>query len=295
MTLFSGVHEVRLFRPTGIAVGYFNDYDAALRAVNAEPTQYRAAYFTLNLVELPATIPLNPHSLTPSRKAVGTSDIARRVWLLVDLDPPRPAGVNSTEAEKEEAHKQAQGVREYLRSRNWPEPFVCDSGNGWHLLYRIDLPNSREATETIQAALSRLHQLFPMVDAGNFDPPRLCKLYGSWARKGQHTEERPWRLSRIVEEGSDTVVTEAQLQDFRPVPRVVRTCDDVAVLLGSGGVLFNHGAATRRGMKGEQNGPLPLGRIRRRHVKRVALSRIAGARHAVHDRAGAHVLSEERQ
>ena len=25
--------------------------------------------------------------------------------------------------------------------------------------------------------------------------PRLCKLYGSWARKGEHSEERPWRRS----------------------------------------------------------------------------------------------------
>ena len=94
---------------------------------------------------------------------------------------------------------------------------LCDSGNGWHLLYRIDLPNSRDATEIVQSVLSRLHQLFPMVDAGNFDAPRLCKLYGSWARKGDHSEERPWRRSALIEGGSDAVVTAAQLHEFQPV------------------------------------------------------------------------------
>lgn len=208
---------MRLFRPNGVAVGYFDSWDAALRAVESEPSQYKAAYFTLNPVTLPTGIPVNPTSLHASANAAGASDIARRVWLLIDCDPPRQSKTNSTAEEKQAARAQAEAIREYLMSRNWPEPFLCDSGNGWHLLYRIDLPNKRETTETIQSVLSRLKQLFPMVDAGNFDAPRLCKLYGSWARKGEHTEERPWRRSGIVEQGSDVVVTEAQLQLFRPL------------------------------------------------------------------------------
>src|ERR1039458_10374232 len=103
MTLFHGVHEVRLFRPTGVAVGYFDSWDAALHAVENEPSPYKAAYFTLNPIKLPAEIPLNPPGLTPSRNAAGASDIARRTWLLVDLDPPRPAGLNATEAVKQKA------------------------------------------------------------------------------------------------------------------------------------------------------------------------------------------------
>jgi len=217
VSLFSGVHEVRMFRPTGVAVGYFDNWDCALRAIESEPSQYKAAYFTLNPINLPAAIPLNLQALTPSRNAAGASDIARRTWLLVDLDPLRPAGVNSSEVEKQAAREQADAVREYLRSRNWPDPMLCDSGNGWHLLYRIDLPNSRDATEIVQSVLSRLHQLFPMVDAGNFDAPRLCKLYGSWARKGEHSEERPWRRSALIEGGSEAAVTAAQLHEFQPV------------------------------------------------------------------------------
>ncbi len=239
MSLLHGVHEVRLLRPTGVAVGYFDNWEDALQAVEHEPSQYKAAYFTLNPIKLPAGIPLNPQALTPSRNAAGAADIARRTWLLVDLDPPRPTGMNSTKTEKQAAREQADRVREYLTSRNWPEPMVCDSGNGWHLLYRIDLPNDDSTTDLVRGILARLHQLFPMVDAGNFDAPRLCKLYGSWARKGEHSDERPWRRSAIVEEGTDVIVTEQQIRALVPTPAssaqaTAKKVDDVklASLLG---------------------------------------------------------------
>lgn len=236
--LFHGVHEVRLFRPSGVAVGYFDSWDAAISTIENEPSTYKAAYFTLNPLKLPVEIPINPQALMPSRNAAGGSDIMRRTWLLVDLDPPRLPGTNSTEAEKQGAREQVDRVREYLRSRNWPEPMLCDSGNGWHLLYRIDLPNDDSATELVRGTLARLHQLFPMVDAGNSDAPRLCKLYGSWARKGEHTEERPWRRSVIVEEGSGGMVVEQQLRALTPPPLIVQSgpkkADDVKLssLLG---------------------------------------------------------------
>jgi hypothetical protein len=223
MTLFHGVHEVRLIRPSGVAVGYFDSWDAALRVVENEPSQYKACYFTLNPIKLPAQIPLNPQTLTPSRNAAGASDIVRRVWLLVDLDPERPSGTNSTEAEKQTAHEQADSLRKYLASRGWPEPIFCDSGNGWHLLYCVDLPNDNASTELVRGVLARLHDKFPMVDAGNYDAPRLCKFYGSWARKGEHTEARPWRRSAIVNNGSEGIVSEQQLRALLPAPLVAQT------------------------------------------------------------------------
>ncbi len=215
--LFFGVHEVRLFCPNRVAVGYFTDWDAALRAVESEPTQYKAAYFTLNPLRLPEGIPVNPASLRTSSNAAGTSDIERRVWLLIDCDPPRPAKSNSTAEEKQAAREQAQRIREWLRSHSWPEPVLADSGNGWHLLYRVDLPNDEASKSLVQRFLSTLKQRFPMTDAGNFDAPRLAKLYGTWARKGEHSKERPWRRSAIVEAGSGEIVTETQLRGLAPM------------------------------------------------------------------------------
>ena len=77
-----------------------------------------------------------------------------------------------------------------------------------------------------------------MVDAGHFDAPRLCKLYGSWARKGEHSEERPWRRSAIVEEGSGVIVSEQQIRALIPSSSTVQASatkpDDVKLtsLLG---------------------------------------------------------------
>lgn len=198
--IFHGVHEVRVLRPSGVAVGYFDSWDAALRAIENEPS-YKAAYFSLNPLRLPEgfQVPINPESLTPSRNTAGDSDIERRVWLLVDLDPERPAGTNSTDAEKRTAREQAERVRAHLTSRGWPEPWLCDSGNGWHLLYRVDLPNDDDSTALVRGILTGLKQLFPLVDIANYNASRVCKAYGSWARKGEHSEERPWRRSAIVE------------------------------------------------------------------------------------------------
>ncbi|ABF42752.1 primase P4-like protein [Candidatus Koribacter versatilis Ellin345] len=210
MTPFYGVHEVRVLRESGVAVGYFNSWEAALNAVKSEPS-YKGAYFTLNPVKLPTGVPLNPKTLIAAHKTAGDSDIEKRIWLLIDVDPPRAANTNSTVSEKDAAREQAEQVRNYLSSRCWPQPELCDSGNGWHLLYHIELPNDYASTELVRGTLARLHDLFSMVDAGNFNASRLCKLYGTWARKGQHIEERPWRLSAIVSKGSETAVTAQQL------------------------------------------------------------------------------------
>jgi hypothetical protein len=216
MKRIDGVHEVRLFRPNGVAVGYFDNLEDALRALENEP-QYKACYMTLNPVRLPESIPVNPQSLTPSKNSAGDTDIERRVRLLVDLDAPRPTGTNSTEAEKQSARDQAEGVRAYLKTRGWPAPMVADSSNGWHVNYRIDLPNEANATALVKGVLDHLKQLFPMVDNSVYNASRICKLYGSWSRKGPHSDERPHRRSAVIEEGSDVIVTEEQLRALAPI------------------------------------------------------------------------------
>ena len=246
MTLFQGVHEVRLFCPNRVAVGYFDSWDAALCAVESEPTQYKAAYFTLNPLKLPDGIQVNPACLRSSSNAACASDIERRVSLLIDCDPPRQSKTNSTAEEKQAAREQAERIREWLHSHGWPEPALADSGNGWHLLYRIELPNDDATKALLERFLSRLKQLFPMVDAGNSDAPRLCKLYGSWARKGEHTEERPWRRSSIVEQGSGAVVTVQQIRALTPEPTVpVSAKADDVKLSSLLGFLDYYGVALR--------------------------------------------------
>ena len=111
MNLFEGVHEVRLLRPA-IAAAHFDSWESAICAVESEP-DYRAAYFTLNPLRTGG--PLNPKSCKTARVTARDSDIARRVRLMIDLDPERPAGTNSTDTEKQTARSQAEDVRRFLQ------------------------------------------------------------------------------------------------------------------------------------------------------------------------------------
>src|SRR6185503_20850612 len=68
------------------------------------------------------------------------TDVLCRRWMLIDVDPARDRFISATAEEKKLAEETMLAVREHLRGRDWPEPIAADSGNGFHLLYRIDLP-----------------------------------------------------------------------------------------------------------------------------------------------------------
>ena len=101
----------------------------------------------------------------------------------------------------------------------FPEPIKADSGNGAHLLYRIDLPNDESATALVKSCLATLDALFSdervSVDTANFNAARIWKLYGTVSRKGDNTPERPHRRSRIISAPDLLqVVTVEQLHDL---------------------------------------------------------------------------------
>jgi len=114
----------------------------------------------------------------------------------------RPSGVSATDAEKKAARRRALEVREYLRGLGWPEPVVGDSGNGYHLLYRVELSNDRESLELVKGILEALAFKFSdkavEVDVTTCNAARIWKLYGTTARKGDDAEERPHRRSRLL-------------------------------------------------------------------------------------------------
>jgi P4 family phage/plasmid primase-like protien len=91
-------------------------------------------------------------------------------------------------------------VRRFLDAAGWPEPVVADSGNGWHLLYKIDLPaDDGGLVERILKALAKRFDTDAVtVDTSVFNPSRITKLYGTVSKKGDHTPNRPWRRSKIV-------------------------------------------------------------------------------------------------
>lgn len=143
---------------------------------------------------------LNPIPLNASRANSG--NVLRRRWVLIDIDPKRPKDTNSTEEEHKAAKEVAALIIDYLMSVGWPAPLLVDSGNGWHVLFRIELQNDAESRELVRSFLVSLAQVFDNeqahVGSECHDAPRISKLPGTWARKGPHTSERPHRQAKLV-------------------------------------------------------------------------------------------------
>ena len=98
----------------------------------------------------------------------------------------------------------AEAVREWLASElSFPAPVLCSSGNGFHLHYQIDLPADDESRDMVKNCLRALAAKFDddavTIDTKVFNAARICKLYGTMARKGDHTDHRPHRMSEILE------------------------------------------------------------------------------------------------
>lgn len=225
-----GVHEVMTLGPERnekgkpiSRLGYFDNVGAALAAVE-QAGDFKGAYIGVNPVALDSG-KLNPESLHSQSNRARAEHVLHRVRLFLDFDPERPTDTNSTDEEKAGAYAQALEAREYLHGFGWPDPMLCDSGNGWHLLYRIQLPNDTESKNLIGDILDHLKSRYPMLDTTAGDANRFCKLYGTMTRKGPDSPERPWRRAAVIEAGSDSVVPEARLRAILP-PRETKPVDN---------------------------------------------------------------------
>lgn len=138
------------------------------------------------------------------------ADVTGRRWILVDFDPIRAAGfekASTTDAEKAAAWDVVLSVRSWLGGRGWPDPIISDSGNGYHLLYRLaeDLPVSLplSADDPIRMALRALAARFDSsvvtIDPSVFNPSRIVKFPGTLTCKGENLPDRPWRRAKILD------------------------------------------------------------------------------------------------
>jgi hypothetical protein len=170
-------------------------------------------YFTLN--------PLKPHRLTNPAGRVGKAtkgllatdaDVLCRRWVLIDVDPVRPKGHekdSATDADKDAARGVMAAVREYLAGEgsDWPTPIVADSGNGYHLLYRLDdapltrlpLPEDDPLRQFLRHLADKFDTPAATIDTSVFNPSRIVKFPGTLTCKGSGEGDRPHRRARILE------------------------------------------------------------------------------------------------
>jgi hypothetical protein len=202
-----GVFEIRIlngqlqgFRRTGRISGYFNDVELCVSQLE-RLTGFDGIYITLNRLNR-ALLARRANRLdyVQERDALtGDQHIERLRFLLLDADPVRVTGVSATNKEKKLAEKKAYEIRKYLTTKHgWSDPIMADSGNGFHLLYPIDLP--AEDSEILKDLIARLADHFDdnnvRLDRAVFNPSRIVRLYGTLTAKGDDMPDRPHRPSR---------------------------------------------------------------------------------------------------
>lgn len=195
------VIEVRCITSRSNYSGYFKNVDNIIK----ELPRYSNGnvYFVLNKIS-DGCYSREQHEVFVEKAKNTTSDgdISLREWLLIDVDPKRPSGVSSTDEEKNSAKLVINNVFSFLRDIGFAEPIVCDSGNGFHLLYKIGLENTDANKLLIQTVLQVLDLYFSNgkcdIDKTVFNASRITKLYGTDSKKGNSTGDRPHRQSSIL-------------------------------------------------------------------------------------------------
>lgn len=181
--------------------GYFTDVNTLLNEIRKYDNCN--IYFTLNAIN-PACYDREQHDriVTKPKSTTSDNDIVGRDWILIDIDTKKPSDTNSTDEEKEMAKEVVNNVFKFLRDEGFEKPVVCDSGNGFHLLYKIAMKNSNENTTICKEFLQVLDMLFSNpnveIDCTTYNASRVCKLYGTFSRKGSNTKKRPQRESKIL-------------------------------------------------------------------------------------------------
>ena len=154
--------------------------------------------------------------------STGEKHITGRRWLLVDADPARDAKISSSDAEKVQALAVVRSLRGFLAGRAWPASILADSGNGYHLLYRIDLP--ADDGGLVKRVLTVLSQRFTSdavtIDVTVHNSSRLTKLYGTVVRKGDDVPSltRIHRGSQLLEIPGCPDPCDTTTADVRIVP-----------------------------------------------------------------------------
>jgi P4 family phage/plasmid primase-like protien len=207
--------------------GYFDDVDQLAHEAEKLTRVAKGVYVVPNVVD-PALLARAANRVHAVDREPLTSDanIQQRRWLLLDADPVRPAGISSTDHEHAAGLARVQEIQAALTESGWPEGALADSGNGGHLLYRLELPNddaSRTLLEHVLQALAfRFNDAAVTIDQTVFNAARIWKLYGTVARKGDSTRDRPHRTSQLLDVPEAwAVVTLDQLEALsrqRPEP-----------------------------------------------------------------------------
>lgn len=192
-------------------VGFFDNVEAAAAEAVAWNAKGYNVFTNLNRIKVDEAMrgALNKPLQAAGRelRCANKGDVMEVNWLLVDVDPVRACDnqhVPSTDDEQKYAYQVADAVEKYICDElGGPLPIFATSGNGYHLLWRLDLPADEKSEKNVKNFLLALAKKFnaegATVDTSTSSLFHLTKVYGTVARKSEATEERPHRYSEILE------------------------------------------------------------------------------------------------
>jgi len=218
--------------------GYFrvSDGQEIVRALQELSGTCDGVYVTLNPCKDALLARANNRLDYKASITTADHDILQRVHLLVDIDPVRPAGISASDEEIAKAREITVSVFKHLKALGWATPLTAKSGNGFHLIYNIDLPNDKESAELVSAVLktlaARFDTEFAKVDTTVFNAARIVKAYGTLAAKGDSTDDRPYRVAEVMST-SDGTVTVEQLKTFAATNIAASTPGDAPAFTGT--------------------------------------------------------------
>lgn len=228
----NSVHELRVLGTSrGTVSGYFDDLDLMAEAAAEWSGNAEGVYVTLNPVVRSLLARANNRCKTYAKHTTSDSNVLERRWLPLDFDPVRASGISSTDEEHDATLERARECRLWLCSLGWPEPLVADSGNGAHLLYRIELPNDDDSRGLVERCLKavafNLGDESVEVDLKTGNAARIWKVFGTLAAKGDSTPDRPHRFAQVLDVPAEMEVVPPELLEALaasvPTPPVAKT------------------------------------------------------------------------
>ncbi len=120
----------------GTITGYYDNHKSFCEAVQEIDRQsHGGIYFTLQVID-PRLLAKAFNKMKPGIPATSDNNVIAYRWLPIDLDPVRPSGIASSDAELQEALNLRDTVSTWIaESLQFPKPIKAMSGNGGHLLY----------------------------------------------------------------------------------------------------------------------------------------------------------------
>ena len=210
------------------AFGVFDSIGVAIEEVAKFCGQHEADgwYFSPNHL-IPGVLSRSPNKIVIASKSdvlAGDRDVLSRMWLLIDLDYQRPAGTAASDLEVGETHAAAKVLYAILKPAFGCHGILFDSGNGRHLLFRIDVPCEdngliSRVLQTSNALLKERCDLPVHVDVVTANPARIWKLPGSFSRKGYEvpSQQRFHRMAKLLwRPDVIEVVPREKLEAFAP-------------------------------------------------------------------------------